>query len=257
MPEALLNGLALLGWNPPSREDPNVLSQDMAAVLKSEVLRMSEMEGLFSIGKVGKSGVKFDEGKLEFLNSMHIRDKFTYYQDLEERQECVQEFREIVMKVLDQSLHKRIRQTSDKNMLKIMDMMKQRIHFYSDLENHTYFFVEPLYNTERSQKFEKRLRQPTEVKIEILEDLLVLFEQLKAELGTNPVDKDRINKICSLYLFENKDRKLKNEDVFFLLRFAITGNPVGAPTGDICEVIGLPEVIDRCKNTLDHFKKDV
>ena len=57
---------------------------------------------------------------------------------------------------------------------------------------------------------------------------------------------DEINKICSMYLFENKDRNLKNEDVFYLLRYAITGNPVGAPTGEICEVIGYKEIIIRC-----------
>ena len=89
-----------------------------------------------------------------------------------------------------------------------------------------------------------------------MEDLVILFEKLKGELGSKPVDKDQINKICSLYLYENQDRNLKNEDVFFLLRFAVTGNPVGAPTGDICEVIGLPEVINRCKNTLDHLKSE-
>jgi glutamyl-tRNA synthetase len=178
LPAALVNGLALLGWNPPSREDPNVLSQDPAALQKSEMLYLSELEGLFSIGKVGKSGVKFDERKLEFLNSMHIRDKFAYYEDLDERRECVREFREVMTDTLDPSLHKRIRQTSDKNMLRIMDMMKQRIHFYSDLKNHTYFFVEPLYNTERSAKFQKRLSQPQNVQIEILEDILVLFEKL-------------------------------------------------------------------------------
>ena len=55
----------------------------------------------------------------------------------------------------------------------------------------------------------------------------------------NEITCDIINKICSLYLFENKDRKFKNEDVFFLLRYALTGNPVGAPTGDIGEVIGM------------------
>ena len=42
-----------------------------------------------------------------------------------------------------------------------------------------------------------------------------------------------------MYLYENKERNWKNEDIFFLLRFAITGNPVGAPTGEIAEVIGL------------------
>ena len=58
-----------------------------------------------------------------------------------------------------------------------------------------------------------------------------------------------------MYLFENQDRKLKNEDVFFLLRFAITGNPVGASTGEICEVIGLSEVVSRCHNAIDYLKK--
>jgi hypothetical protein len=58
-----------------------------------------------------------------------------------------------------------------------------------------------------------------------------------------------------MYLFENQDRKLKNEDVFFLLRFAITGNPVGASTGEICEVIGLPEVISRCQNAVEYLQK--
>lgn len=61
LPSALLNGLALLGWNPPHREDPNVLSGDVNQYLKNEVLSMSEMEQMFKINKIGKSGVKFDE----------------------------------------------------------------------------------------------------------------------------------------------------------------------------------------------------
>lgn len=69
LPEALVNGLALLGWNPPHREDPNVLSQDATAFLKHEVMDMDDMKNLFQIEKVGKSGVKFDIKKLEFLNA--------------------------------------------------------------------------------------------------------------------------------------------------------------------------------------------
>jgi glutamyl/glutaminyl-tRNA synthetase len=44
LPEALVNGLALLGWNPPHREDPNVLSEDLNTFLKHEVLTMKDME---------------------------------------------------------------------------------------------------------------------------------------------------------------------------------------------------------------------
>lgn len=61
---------------------------------------------------------------------------------------------------------------------------------------------------------------------------------LQEENG-NAISNDTINKICSMYLYENAERGWKNEDVFFLLRYALTGNPVGAPTGEIGEVIGL------------------
>jgi hypothetical protein len=64
----LINSLALLGWNPPHREDPNVLSQSAGQYLKHEVLTMDEMSTIFNIEKVGKSGVKFEERKMEFFN---------------------------------------------------------------------------------------------------------------------------------------------------------------------------------------------
>jgi hypothetical protein len=112
-----------------------------------------------------------------------------------------------------------------------MDMMKIRIHFYSDLQHHSYFFEDPKYDNDIGQKFLNKLKQPNEVKCEILSDLIQLFEKHD--------DVTQINKICSLYLYENKDRGWNNEDVFFLLRYALTGNPVGAPTGDIAEVLGM------------------
>jgi glutamyl/glutaminyl-tRNA synthetase len=43
LPSALLNGLALLGWNPPHREDPNVLAGNLDHFLKHEVLSVKEM----------------------------------------------------------------------------------------------------------------------------------------------------------------------------------------------------------------------
>ena len=54
---------------------------------------MFEMEKMFDIDKIGKSGVKFEEQKLEYLNSMHIRNKFAYYADEDERREVVEEWR--------------------------------------------------------------------------------------------------------------------------------------------------------------------
>lgn len=132
-------------------------------------------------------------------------------------------------------------------MIKIMDLMKTRIHFYHDLLNHSYFWEQPEYDTERGKKFLKRLSKTNEVKIEILEDLITLLKQ--GEGGH--ISAEEVNKVCSMYLFENQEsRGFKNEDVFFLLRFAVTGNPVGAPTGEICEVIGLKQMVERCESAI-------
>lgn len=81
LPEALTNGIGLLGWNPPQKENADIMAGSVGQVLRSEVMEMFEMEQLFDIEKIGKSGVKFEEQKLEYLNSMHIRNKFAYFED--------------------------------------------------------------------------------------------------------------------------------------------------------------------------------
>ena len=109
VPDALLNGLALLGWNPPHREDPNVLSGNLSDYLNQEMIRMDEMETIFRLDKVGKSGAKFDVKKLEFLNQLHIRDRFTYYEDEQETKEIVDEWRSVMLKNMPERVHSKIR----------------------------------------------------------------------------------------------------------------------------------------------------
>ena len=56
LPEAVLNGIALLGWNPPHREDPNVLAENLGVFMKHEVLNIEDMLNQFNLDKVSKSG---------------------------------------------------------------------------------------------------------------------------------------------------------------------------------------------------------
>jgi len=55
-----MNSIALLGWNPPHREDPNVLYENTGVFLKHEVMRVADMVKDFNIDKISKSGAKFD-----------------------------------------------------------------------------------------------------------------------------------------------------------------------------------------------------
>lgn len=59
-PEAFVNLLALLGWNPGTEQ---------------EILSMDQLIELFSIEKVGKSGSRFDPEKAKWFNAQYLRAK--------------------------------------------------------------------------------------------------------------------------------------------------------------------------------------
>jgi len=154
----------LLGWNPPHREDPGVIQAPSSVFLKHEVLDMKDLLGLFNIDKIGKSSVKFSMDKLEYLNSMHIRNRFVFY-DVLECKKATNSWRNMLLKHMPMDVHAAIKKMNEIKIKKIMELMKIRIHFYRDMANHTYFFEEPNYNTSLGSKFLKRLKQPNDIKI--------------------------------------------------------------------------------------------
>lgn len=58
-PDALVNFLALLGWNPGTEQ---------------ELFSLEEMAEAFSLDRVGSSGVQFDLDKLRWVNEHYVRD---------------------------------------------------------------------------------------------------------------------------------------------------------------------------------------
>lgn len=135
-------------------------------------------------------------------------------------------------------LHKAIQNMSDLKMVKVMDMMKKRMRYEADIQNHAYLWTDPDYQTDLGAKFLKKLKRKGPENAQVLKELEARFracESWSAEV---------VNRTCSEYLFEQGN--LNNEDVFYLLRYALTGNPVGAPIGEIAEVISKKEVVFRC-----------
>ncbi len=59
-PEALVNFLAFLGWNPGTEQ---------------ELFTLDGLTDAFSLERVGSSGVQFDLDKLQWFNQQHLRDK--------------------------------------------------------------------------------------------------------------------------------------------------------------------------------------
>lgn len=131
-------------------------------------MRVDDMIKQFNIGKVSKSGAKFDIEKLNFFNSNHIRMKYS--------EENLQEWRKMLIDHMPENFHGAVTGMNEDKMVKVMEMMKIRMRFVHDIKNHTYLFGEPDYSTDLGQKFLNKIKSSPEVNIKILKDI---FEHLK------------------------------------------------------------------------------
>ena len=113
LPEAVVNMLALLGWNPGNDQ---------------ELMSMDELIRLFSIEHISKSGAKFNVEKAKWFNHEYL-------------QKCSDE--RIAEMFLPQLKEHGIEVPTD-YVIKVCGMMKERISFPSELWDQThYFFVAP------------------------------------------------------------------------------------------------------------------
>jgi hypothetical protein len=93
--------------------------------------------------------------KLEFFNSMHIRNRF----DLKTQgRDPTESWRSMLLEYLPEELKETIKTFDSFKMRKIMDLMKIRIHFFKDMKNHTYFFRTPIYDSSVAEKFLVKLK---------------------------------------------------------------------------------------------------
>jgi glutamyl-tRNA synthetase len=113
LPDALLNFLALQGWNPGTEQ---------------ELFTMDELIGAFSIERVGKAGTRFDIDKAKWFNQQYLRTR----PDAELAGQVVAELRANGIACPPEKAEKIVR------------VMKERATFTSELWSEaTYFFQAP------------------------------------------------------------------------------------------------------------------
>jgi glutamyl-tRNA synthetase len=113
LPEALINFLAFLGWNPGTEQ---------------ELFSMEELIRAFSIERIGKAGAKFDIHKAQWYNQQYLRAK---------PDEALAAY------LLESFAQQGITCTREKAM-KICSLIKERITFPHELWDHAkVFFVPP------------------------------------------------------------------------------------------------------------------
>lgn len=140
-PEAVINMLALLGWNPGTEQ---------------EIFSMEELAELFTLTRVGKSGSRFDPEKTKWFNHQYLIKKSD-----KEIADLFIPF--LVEKNIDYQKY---------NIEKICSLIKERVNFINELWNESYFFfTEP---TEFDENFRKKALK--EGSLDILNDIINIFE---------------------------------------------------------------------------------
>jgi glutamyl-tRNA synthetase len=109
LPEATVNFLALLGWNPGTHQ---------------ELFSMDELIKTFSIERIGKSGTKFDINKAKWFNQQYLKEKSN--EDLADS--------------LIECCKKNGIECSKQKAVLVCEQMKERITFLQDLWNEGKFF---------------------------------------------------------------------------------------------------------------------
>ena len=122
LPEAVINFLALLGWNPGNDQ---------------EIMKMDEMIHLFDINRCSKAGAKFDYKKLIWFNHEYVLMK----DDKE------------VAQLFMPELAKHGVEAPFEKVVTIVGMVKNRVNFVKELwENCHYFFIAPTEYDEKTVK---------------------------------------------------------------------------------------------------------
>jgi glutamyl-tRNA synthetase len=113
LPEAFINMLAFLGWNPGTEQ---------------EIFSMSGLSEVFSLEKVGKSGAKFDAEKAKWFNHQYLTET--------DNNELAAQFLAILKeKGIDTNLE---------HVVSIVELMKERVNFVKDFwDQASFFFVAP------------------------------------------------------------------------------------------------------------------
>ena len=211
-PETVVNMLALLGWNPGTEQ---------------EIFSMDELIHEFSIERVGKSGSRFDPGKIKWFNHHYLISKPV--------EELTVLFKEILK---NKGIH-----ATDEFVSKVVELVKDRSDFVSNFWEQSFFFFE------RPKSYDvdvvgKKWKEDTPVLIKDFGEALKGVDDFRAAVIKAEAEAFMQQKGGGLGQLMNP------------LRLCLVGGSFGPDLALICEMLGKEEVVARIGQALDHLLKE-
>ena len=149
MPEAVVNFLALLGWNDGTDK---------------EIYSLEELVEAFDLSRVNKSGAKFDPEKNKWFNHQYL----------------ITADNGILATEFKKTLTEKSIEVSDEKLTTIVGLIKERANFVSDFwEMSDFFFLAP---TQFDAKASKNWKEETP---KLMQDLIVVLESIEDFTSSN------------------------------------------------------------------------
>ncbi|MBU4481805.1 glutamate--tRNA ligase, partial [Patescibacteria group bacterium] len=246
LPEALVNLIAFLGWNPGTERE----IYSLASLIKE-----------FSLEKVQKGGAIFNIKRLDFLNGFYIRqrsvEKLTelclpyliesgLIEPIFETKERVPDLtgyfgREIIQKYL-------VKETGEKIELdrikKIISIHQERLKKLSEISELTDFFFK------KELEYNKDLLRWGSMTNEEIRASLTQLEKILSKIEVGEWNKENLTELLMLKTEEMKSRG----ELLWPLRIALTGKKASAGPFEIAEILGKEKTLARIKEARELLK---
>lgn len=212
--EALVNFVALLGWN--AGDD-------------RELFSLKEMEELFTLERVNKSGAVFNLEKLNWMNFEHLRMK-------SDAELLVMIREELSRTEFSSGIY------SDDYLVRIIHAMKERVNFAAEfISKCTYFYTAPKEYEQAS--VDKNWKPETPEQLKALSENFAKLENP----DTQAFEQALADTAAALNIGKGK--------LIHPLRLSVSGVSSGPGMFDLLYILGKDEVLRRIDTALQNIKK--
>jgi len=231
LPEALVNFMALLGWNPGDER---------------EIFTLSELEKEFSLERVQKSGAIFNQEKLDWMNAQHVK-RLSDAELVKRITRHLQQFSG------NNETHNAVRdgfmEYPPHKQVTVIRLVKDRLQKLSEFSELTEFlFAEPVCDTEL-------LRWKTMSDEEIFQSLTAI-KKLFGDIPNERFNAEWLNTKLNEYVVGCADKGITDKGtVFWPLRVALTDRKASPPPAPIMEILGKEKTLQRITAAVDLVKK--
>lgn len=223
LPQAIVNFMALLGWNPGTER---------------EIFSLSELVKEFSLNNVQKAGAIFNVQRLDFINAFYIRQKTPAQ----------------LVQLCIPYLPEKAKNAPKKSLEKIIATAQSRMKKLSDVSELTdYFFSDELY-------YDKEILKWKEMKNNDVREALLLCDTSINSLHEKNWNQKNIEKILISAAEEfNKTKGYPLQNRGYLLwpfRAALSGKQASAGPFEIAEILGKEKTSQRLKKAIELIQKN-